>query len=63
MYSSRCVDAAVRRAVDLDVVVGRVLGAVGQLLGDEAEELVLELVGLGIADQREVRLVRARGRT
>ena len=50
-------DAAVRRAVDLDVVVGRVRRAVGQLR-HEPEELVLELVGDGVADQGEVGLVR-----
>ena len=50
-------DAAVGRAVDLDVVVGRVGRAVRQRRRDQAEELVLELVGHGIADQREVGLV------
>ena len=46
----------VRRAVDLDVVIRRVLGAVGQLLRDQAEELVLDLVRARVADKREVRL-------
>ena len=50
-------DPVVGRAVDLDVVVGRVGGAVGQRRRDEAEELVLELVGDRVADHRQVRLV------
>ena len=51
------VHAAVGRAVDLDVVVRRVPGAVRQPPGDQPEELVLELVGDRVADQRDVRLV------
>ena len=50
-------DPVVGRAVDLDVVVGRVGGAVGQRRRDQAEELVLELVGDGIAHHRQVGLV------
>ena len=50
-------DAAVRRAVGLDVVVRGVLGPVRQPLGDEPEELVLDLVGHRVADHRQVRLV------
>ena len=50
-------DATVGRAVDLEVVVGRVGGAVRQLLGDESEELVLDLVGDGVPHERQVGLV------
>ena len=49
--------ALVRRSVHLHVVVGGVRGSVRQRLGHKPEELMLELVGRGIADHREVRLV------
>ena len=50
-------DAAVLGAVDVDVVIGRVVGAVGELLRDQPEELVLDLVGDRVADHRQVGLV------
>ena len=50
-------DATVGRAVDLDVVVRRVVVAVRQVPRDEPEELVLELVGDRVADHRQVGLV------
>ena len=51
-------DAAVGLAVQVDVVVGRVRRAAGQLRRDETEELMLELVGRRHARQQQVRLVR-----
>ena len=56
MKASRCATRAVFGAVDLHVVVGRIDGTVGESLGDQPEELVLELVGDRVADQREVGL-------
>ena len=50
-------DPAVRGAVERDVVVGGVGRAVRHGRGDQAEELVLDLVGRRIADQREIGLV------
>ena len=50
-------DPPVRGAVDLHVVERRVGRAVGQHLGDEAEELVLELVGDRVPDHGQVRPV------
>ena len=44
-------------AVEVDVVVGRVGLPVGQLLGDQAQELVLELVGRRHAHHQQVRPV------
>ena len=55
--ASRCATRPSGVPFDLDVVVGRVRCAAGQLRRDEAEELVLELVGGRVADQRQVRLV------
>ncbi len=49
--------APVAGPVHLDVVVGRVGLAVGQLLRDEPEELVLELIGDRIPGEQEIRLV------
>ena len=57
MNRSRCLDAVVALAVEVDVVVRRVVVAVGQLARDEAEELVLDLIGDRIADHREIRPV------
>ncbi len=49
--------AAVGDAVEIDIVVRRVGGTVAELRADEAEELVLELVGRRHPDEEEVRLV------
>ena len=49
--------AAVRRAVHLHIVIGRVGSAVGQRGGDQPQELVREFIGGGIADHRQVGLV------
>ena len=51
-------DPPVGRAVHLHVVIGRVRRTVGQDRADEAEELVLELVGRRVADEGEVGSVR-----
>ena len=51
------VDEPVGGAVEQHVVVGRVGLAAGQRRRDETEELVLELVGRRVADEREVRFV------
>jgi hypothetical protein len=50
-------DPTVLGAVEVDVVVGRVGRTAGQCGRDEPEELVLELVGGGHADEKEVGLV------
>ena len=50
-------DAVVAHAVEVHVVVGRVVVAVGELARDEPEELVLHLVGHGVAHHRQVGLV------
>ncbi len=56
-------DAAVRDAVQVDVVVGRVRRAAGQLRRDEAEELVLELVRCRHAQRGAGRAGTSRRRT
>jgi hypothetical protein len=50
-------DAAVRLAVQVDVVEGRIRVPVRQRPRDEPQELVLELVGRGHPDEHEVRLI------
>ena len=57
MYASRSLDAAVGVPLTSTSSYAGLLRAVGQLPGHEPEELVLDLVGDRVADEREVGLV------